>query len=448
MQEALYEGKYFDLKIHMESIADVKGEINKLKKRADKGAFQCPYCLESLILKSGEIREEHFAHRHSKSCEVSVASEVYQKQVKRESKKHSVMKEIIYDELKTQEKINDRLKVDYGYIKKASEKWSYYPDIVIDSEGRELAIIILTDVTSNKDESLVKQIKKRNSYFKKKSLEPIWFIEDVEQSVDMDHRVIHLWEAEYDIAIKTTEDVVWEKMINSMPLSDSIFDLFTYYHTKSPSFYDVQSVYYVHSTETSIEFTVQRFIKDRDKHPYRAFALNDAYRISLSTALWTNQELQLCDPNIEKNQRERFVLEAKKREVEYRVNEQEKQQRIELATKSDNEKALIQKHILIPKWRENQSILNQKERPTLQKSEFAQKIKAYIRDTHEFSATEVSNYLVLQCGASPETYRTGRYKIYPDVCQCLEELVDNGVLELVYKEFVNDRVYKVLNISY
>jgi competence CoiA-like predicted nuclease len=166
MKETLYEGKYFDLKIHLESVSNSKEEIDRLKKRADKGAFLCLYCSEKLILRSGEIREEHFSHRHSKSCEVSVASDVYHKQTKRESKNHSIMKEIIYDELKTQEKIKPELQVEYGYITKAKEKWTYYPDIIIKNSGTELAISILTNINSNKDENLVKQIKKRNQYFK------------------------------------------------------------------------------------------------------------------------------------------------------------------------------------------------------------------------------------------------------------------------------------------
>jgi len=325
LQEAVYEGKRFDLKVYLESRPDVKGEIERLKKTADKGAFQCPYCQGTLILKSGDIREEHFAHKHSKSCDISVASEVYQKQVKRESKKHSVMKEIIYDELKTQEKINTNLQVDYGYIKKASEKWSYYPDIVVKNNDREIAVTILTDVTSNKDKTLVKQIKKRNQYFKGKNLEPIWFIEDVELSIDMDHRVIHLWEAEFDLAVKTAEDILWEDTINSLQLNQSLFDLFGYYHTDSPMTYDIQSVYYVQSTETSIKFTVQRFIKDREQYPFRAFALNDAYQISLSNALWTTEDLQLSDPEVEQRQRALFIKEVERKIAEYALREKERQ---------------------------------------------------------------------------------------------------------------------------
>ncbi|MFB9761427.1 competence protein CoiA family protein [Ectobacillus funiculus] len=125
MQEALYEGNHFDLRVYLESKSDTKDEIEQLKKRAEKGAFRCPYCDETLIVKSGDIREEHFAHRHSKSCEISAASEVYHKQVKRESKKHSVIKNIIYNELEVQAKLKEDLDVGYGFVEKAAEKWKY-----------------------------------------------------------------------------------------------------------------------------------------------------------------------------------------------------------------------------------------------------------------------------------------------------------------------------------
>jgi len=137
----------------LESKSDSKDEIEQLKKRAEKGAFRCPYCDETLILKSGDIREEHFAQRHSKSCEISAASEVYHKQVKRESKKHSIIKNIIYNELEVQARLKEDLDVGYGFVEKAAEKWKYYPDIIVKNKNKELAITVLTDVTHNKEES-------------------------------------------------------------------------------------------------------------------------------------------------------------------------------------------------------------------------------------------------------------------------------------------------------
>jgi hypothetical protein len=48
---------------------------------------------------------------------------------------------------------------------------------------------------------------------------------------------------------------------------------------------------------------------------------------------------------------------------------------------------------------------------------------------------------VTECGASAETYRTGRYKIYSDVCQYLDSLTREGIIELTKRDFVHDRVY-------
>jgi len=342
LQEAIYEGKDFNLNLYLESKTNIKAEIEHLKKRADKGAFCCPYCSETLILRSGEIREEHFSHRHSKSCEISTASEVYHKQIKRESKKHSVIKDIIYNELKLQERVNDDLDVDYGFITKATEKWKYYPDIIVKTKDNELAISILTGVTYKNDMNLVKQLKNRNRYFINNGLMPIWFIESAEQSIDLENRVIHLWEAELDLAIKTPEDLAWEVSLEQLSLRYPLFTLFNYYHKKSPRAYNVQSLYYVHSTDTNIVFTVQRFIRDEEQYPFRAFTLNDGYQMSLSTALLAKQTLQLSNPEFEKQQREIFIQNVKQKEEEFDRSQQEKemeqQRQIELTRAYEEEK--------------------------------------------------------------------------------------------------------------
>ncbi len=111
MQEAIYEGKNVTLSV----LLDEKREIRELKKSSAKGAFSCPYCNETLILKSGNNRIQHFSHKQSKSCELSIVateSDKYQEQIKRESKQHSVIKNFIYDELKAQQKINKELEFE------------------------------------------------------------------------------------------------------------------------------------------------------------------------------------------------------------------------------------------------------------------------------------------------------------------------------------------------
>lgn len=341
MQEAIYEGRNFHLKTHLDAVIDVKNELEKLKKSAEKGAFQCPYCGGELIIKSGEIREEHFSHRHSKSCQESVASDVYQQQIKRESKKHSSIKEIIYDELKTQEKLNNELQVDYGFIKKANEKWRYYPDIIVKNKREEIAITILTNVTANKDDNLVKQIKKRNLFYKNKNMKSIWFVEDAELSLDLEYHVIHLWEAELDIAIKTEEDILWETALNNLEVNYSIYKLFDYYFKNLPKSYDVRSLYYVHTTDTNIVFTVHRFILDEIKHPFRAFAINKGYQISLSKALWTEESMQLSDHDIENENRNSFINLVKEKELEKLELEKQKEQPYSTESRGDVDKESI-----------------------------------------------------------------------------------------------------------
>lgn len=420
MLEAIYEGERFNLYNHLSKQDSVKLEVERLKKTADKGAFTCPYCNGILKLRAGNIYEKHFYHP-SDSCSLSEASETYQKQIKRESKKHSVMKEIIYDELKTQEKINDNLRVEYGYIEKANEKWKYYPDIIIENSKTELAITILTDVTATKDSRLVQQIKKRNEYFKTKNLKPIWFVEETEQSVDMDRRVIHLWEAELDIAVKMEEDLKWEEALEHLKTENNLFDLFNYHHQNAPSNYEVFSLYYVKSTETNITFTIQRFLKDQINHPYRAFALNEAYEIKMATALLTEDTMQLGDPLIENQQRESFLQEALKRDKEY-INAAPGE------TINFNDLQI-------------QPVSNVKRYAEVGLSEI---LYDYIEEVKMISAYEVSKYLVKECGAPSDTFATGRYRIYGDVCIALSKIETSGKIKLIKKDYVNDRIYEVI----
>ena len=422
MREALYEGGRFNLQTHLSMKESVKEEIERLKKAADKGAFTCPYCSRILKLKAGDVYEKHFFHP-SNSCSISEASETYQKQTKREKKSHSVMKEIIFDELKAQEKINDNLQVEYGYVKKADEKWKYYPDIIVDNKKSELAISILTDVTANKDSGLVRQIKKRNDYFKSKNLKPVWFVEKTEQSVDMEYRVIHLWEAELDIAIKMKEDIKWEEAVNSLEIKNNLFDIFNYHYRSVPSSHEVRGLYYVKSTETNITFTVQRFITEQLSHPYRAFALNDAYEIKMSTALLTEDTIQLSDPLIEEKQRNNFIKEALLKDEEYipAISEE---------TNTFSDSAIRHPMNITKKYFEHgiQECLNE-----------------YIKEEKVISAIEVSEYVVNECGAPAGKYATGKYLVYKEVCMTLDNMVRLGSVKLLKKEFVDNRIYEVID---
>ncbi|WP_214793996.1 MULTISPECIES: competence protein CoiA family protein [unclassified Exiguobacterium] len=431
MQEAIYEGQNITLSV----LLDGKREIRELKKSSSKGAFRCPYCNETLVIKSGDKRKYHFSHKKSKSCELSIVateSDKYQDQIKRESKQHSVIKNFIHDELKVQQKLNKELEVEYGFVAKALEKWRYYPDIIVKNVDKEIAITVLTNVTQNRDEKLASQIIKRNTYFKEKGLIPIWFIENTEQSLDLDRHVIHLWEAELNLAMKTPEDLMWETLLNEITCDQSLFELFDYHHQNTPDSYKVRSLYYIQSKEDSIQFYVRRFIEDRQESPFRAFALNEGYEISLSTALLTTQTLQLSDPQIEMQLRDSFLHAVQQKEKEHMA----KQKEIEDASSTE----LLNK-------RQDSSNRRDSSKNSLTKSHFRTAILEYIKacSARLINTDDVTEYLVAN-GASNERYNTRRYKIYPDVCACLDQLAEERIIELSSKGGQRNRTYAVKKI--
>ncbi|PAF31694.1 competence protein CoiA family protein [Paenibacillus sp. 7516] len=307
MYHALYEGKIFNLEEQLNNTLDRKQEIFMLKKRADKGAYTCPHCGASLIVKAGDIRGVFFAHSSGDACELNESYNTYKNQTARESKQHSVMREIVHEVLKNQEKIRTDLHVDFGYIAKATEKWNHYPDIILRNREDELAISILTNVDRSRDSKLTKQIKKRNQYYRDKGLQTIWFIEDQELSLDWGNQVIHLWESEIDLSIKTAEDTQWDVFINGLNNNlPELFDIFSYWRKNSEIKMDTRSLYYIHSTQEGIDFSVHRFIIDELQFPHRAFALSKGYRMSISTALSFNEKLALSDATLEKNDQDTF----------------------------------------------------------------------------------------------------------------------------------------------
>ncbi|WP_356779611.1 DUF3895 domain-containing protein, partial [Planococcus sp. APC 3906] len=49
-----------------------------------------------------------------------------------------------------------------------------------------------------------------------------------------------------------------------------------------------------------------------------------------------------------------------------------------------------------------------------------------------------------ECGAPSKTYLTGKYQIYKDVCIALSDIETSGKIKLIRKEFVDDRIYEVV----
>lgn len=162
------------------------------------------------------------------------------------------------------------------------------------------------NIDRSKDTKLVKQIQKRNQYFQTKGLQTVWFVEEQQMSIDMEHHVIHLWESEIDLAIKTEEDEKWDSLLQELGTQGDLFEIFGYWKHGDSLEVNVKSIYYVYSTEERIEFSVHRFIIDEKKFPFKAFALNPGYRMAMPKALSFKQSLSLSDSSIEDIEREAF----------------------------------------------------------------------------------------------------------------------------------------------
>lgn len=71
----------------------------------------------------------------------------------------------------------------------------------------------------------------------------------------------------------------------------------------------------------------------------------------------------------------------------------------------------------------------------------------YLQEANSFlfAASNVCEYLMDYHDASNHTYSSGTYKIFPDVCEFLEELTKEGVLKLVEKKTNLDRIYQIVD---
>ncbi|SEB27565.1 competence protein CoiA family protein [Paenibacillus sp. 276b] len=303
MQVANYENNIISLYDELDKYPRRDLAITEIRKKGRKYAYKCPFCDEYLILRAGHMYEPHFAHKQGKSCTVARSYEQYEQQGKKESAQHSVIRDVIYDDLRTQEKYKPDLKVEHGYKAKAEGSWKVVPDIVVKKGSAEFGISILTNVYQKGDDSLVKIIRKRNQYFTERGLNNIWFIEDQKQSLDLSHRVFFLWESETLLSAKTAWDLKWDELLNKLTVNDtySISEVFNY-NEKEILNNDVRSLYYVHSSSEGISFSVHRVILDELESPYRAFAVTTGYKMQLTDALVIQDYLQLSNDDYENRQ--------------------------------------------------------------------------------------------------------------------------------------------------
>jgi DNA-directed RNA polymerase subunit RPC12/RpoP len=331
-------------------------EVTNFKKLAEKDLFQCPYCSAKLIVKSGEERGLYFSHLHSEACVESKAFDKaekrYKKQTERETKIHKVLMNIVFDELSTQSKNNPKIAVDYGY--KAKSHLKDYPDIWVKINDKEYALSIVTNIKSTMDSKLAEQITKRHQYFLGHRMEPIWFIEKKEQSIEKEKNAIILWDAEISISSKTNEDRKWELLLDGMIKDRNFFNYFNYPVSKAIPLIDVRSMYYIYSNEEKIVVKIQRFLKDRDLRPYRSFLLNEGYEISFADALVIKTDFLLSNPEIEELYRNDFRERFLKLQKEYRERqrkEAEKKQLEEDQRQKEHEEVMErirQSRVLIP----------------------------------------------------------------------------------------------------
>jgi hypothetical protein len=314
-------------------------EISNYKKLANKEIYQCPFCKAILIVKSGDERGLYFSHQHSEACiesrQVDKAEKRYRKQIERESVVHKTMVDIVYDELTIQSKIKSNIDINYGYRAKPALK--EYPDIWVKIGTKEYALSIVTSVNPKEDSKFSKMITNRHEYLQAQGMEPVWFIEKKEQSVERDKNSIVLWDAELTISLKSNEDRLWDSLLRDMIHDRRFFSYFNYPITMDDLIVDVRSMYYIYSKENGIVVKVQRFLKDRIIKPYRAFLINEGYEIPFADALVLQNGFRLSDPTSEETKRKEFVQRFRKLEREKQDHEKRQEEERKQAIKKEQE---------------------------------------------------------------------------------------------------------------
>ncbi|PLT43533.1 histidyl-tRNA synthetase [Paenibacillus pasadenensis] len=312
MHHADYLGETVYIESQLDSRLPRAEAVKRLKKAAEKGAYSCRGCKRLLLVRDGQ-RGLYFAHNKNEACELQQSRTTYDRQTARESKNHSVIREFVHDVLKGQEKLRPGLQVEMGYIAKAGERWAHLPDLVVRFLDREMAISILTNVDRSGDRRLARKLKNRQQFFQEKGLETLWFIDEGEQVVDLEKRVMYLWESELDLSSKTIQDQQWDELLQDLSgevSTETVFKIFGYRHAAAlPPLLETRSLYYVHSTSEGIFFSVHRFLPDQRQVPFKAFALMEPYRMGIDTALSFDTNLALHHPAREAAEMERFKMQ-------------------------------------------------------------------------------------------------------------------------------------------
>ena len=106
-------------KVGEEIVNTIEFEDGQIRKWSNKGILKCPVCENKMIYKHGEIKIAHFAHEKDSECE-----DIYSEP---ESEEHLKGKRLIYEWLKTQEKI-ENLKLE-SWIPETKQRPDLYFEI-------------------------------------------------------------------------------------------------------------------------------------------------------------------------------------------------------------------------------------------------------------------------------------------------------------------------------
>ncbi|GEN36693.1 competence protein CoiA family protein [Aneurinibacillus danicus] len=331
MYSAIYGG--FNQTTIEEEWRKYNGDLELIRNIGEKGGYTCPFCGSNLRIRAGNVYDRHFAHWSGTSCwEAKIQEkqiEKYKRQKKREAPTHPVIRSFIYNELKAQESSHKGVYIQHGVTAKAKERWTYYPDLILTIQDKEIAISVLTNVTPEKDKKLIRSIQKQNQFYREKGLEIVWFVEDREQTLNMHEHVIHLWASEVDLAIETAEDQKWTTFLKKLKQENhySIFNVFGYVPVNDMDT-KVKSLYYVSAQEEYVTFSVNRFILDGNTEPYQGFVFNEGYDMRMGTALSIgNLSLKLSDTALEEWLRNDFQKQYEEKLVSYIETLEEKKKR-------------------------------------------------------------------------------------------------------------------------
>jgi len=289
-----------------------KNTIKEVKQLAKKRLFACPYCQVSLNVRSGDARGSHFAHPPNTTCleskQVETAYRQYQKQIKRESFRHSILVSMIKDEIETACKGRVDVEIIEGY--RVNRFTPYYPDLYVCIGSREWAITVLTDMSEKENLEHAKNFKARHSYFLENNLEPLWLIDKANFAEEKEKRSIILWQIEWLSSLENSEDYNWKKSIGQYTSRKELFRTLGYTTSEPDKDLSVKSIYYLSREEEKNYIRVLRYIDDRTEGIYRGFLIGETSTITFGQALYIeNESFRLRNPENEIHLRQTFKEE-------------------------------------------------------------------------------------------------------------------------------------------